>query len=320
MSKKSTEAEVTYVENNWGDYVYDPKLSFNDNVNQAKMQEAVITYEKLMNIEAGITTVEKQEGPRGLRGYKGDIPKHKWEGTTQVRFENPDGTWGDLVDLNPQAIQLKQEKFITAEEQDTFTLTKGTYSEKTNSISWYLEGIKQPNEALEVITPTEIKIRGGVPKGSTVILEYVEFANVALGLKGEVGETGPAPRHKLEANGDLVFELPEGGWGEPIRLIVSNSQLENDMNYQTREEVLTTVHDVGRLKKEVVEELPEVVNASSNTMYLIRNEQDTGFKEYMVIEDAWEILGDTAAVDFTGYVQDKDLNEISIAEIDALWQ
>lgn len=40
-------------------------------------------------------------GPRGLRGFpgpKGDKPRHEWDGTS-LRFENPDGSYGEFVDL-----------------------------------------------------------------------------------------------------------------------------------------------------------------------------------------------------------------------------
>jgi len=37
-------------------------------------------------------------GPRGPQGPKGDKPDHEWNGT-QLRFEKPDGGWGEYVDL-----------------------------------------------------------------------------------------------------------------------------------------------------------------------------------------------------------------------------
>lgn len=37
-------------------------------------------------------------GIQGEKGEKGDKPAHEWEGT-KLRFENPDGTWGQWVDL-----------------------------------------------------------------------------------------------------------------------------------------------------------------------------------------------------------------------------
>lgn len=39
-----------------------------------------------------------EPGPQGEKGEKGDKPQHQWVGT-QLQFENPDGSWGNLVDL-----------------------------------------------------------------------------------------------------------------------------------------------------------------------------------------------------------------------------
>ena len=41
------------------------------------------------------------QGPKGDKGEKGDKPKHEWQGT-KLRFERPDGSWGEWVDLKGQ--------------------------------------------------------------------------------------------------------------------------------------------------------------------------------------------------------------------------
>ena len=41
-----------------------------------------------------------EKGERGEKGEKGDKIKHRWIGTT-LQFENPDGTWGEAVQLAP---------------------------------------------------------------------------------------------------------------------------------------------------------------------------------------------------------------------------
>lgn len=41
---------------------------------------------------------EGEQGEQGIQGEKGDKPAHQWSGT-DLRFENPDGSWGDYVDL-----------------------------------------------------------------------------------------------------------------------------------------------------------------------------------------------------------------------------
>lgn len=147
----------------------------------------------------GDTGLRGETGPRGPKGDKGDIgatgskgekPNHRWVTQTQIQFENPNGTWGNIIDLNPDTIFLHQEYFIATNDQETFNLTKGAYRLGTNSVVWYLDGIKQSNDAIQEISPTSIKIKGGVPSGSSIIIEYIEFVNVAIGLKGEKGDTG----------------------------------------------------------------------------------------------------------------------------------
>ncbi|MSS43170.1 hypothetical protein FYJ27_05415 [Anaerosalibacter bizertensis] len=131
------------------------------------------------------------QGEQGIQGPKGDKPNHRWVSQTQIQFENPDGTWGDIVDINPETVIIHQERFITKTEQEIFNLTKGAYRLGTNSISWYMYGQKQPNGAIEEISPTSFRIKGGVPANTDVLVEYIEFTNVAIGLKGEKGDTGP---------------------------------------------------------------------------------------------------------------------------------
>lgn len=96
------------------------------------------------------------------------------------------------------------------------------------------------------------------------------------------------------------------------------SDLSNDKTYQTKAEILSLIADKGKMKKEIVTTLPAVATADDNTFYLVRNTQDTGYVEWMVINGAWEILGDTASVDFTGYVKETDLVKITNTEITAI--
>lgn len=130
------------------------------------------------------------QGKQGLPGPKGDKPNHRWVSKTQIQFENPDGTWGDIVDINPKTVIIHQERFKTKAEQEIFNLTKGAYRLGTNSISWYMYGQKQPNGAIEEISATSFRIKGGVPANTDIIVEYIEFVNVAIGLKGEKGDHG----------------------------------------------------------------------------------------------------------------------------------
>lgn len=48
--------------------------------------------------ERGPAGRDAKDGARGDKGDKGDMPAHQWDGT-RLRFERPDGTWGEWVEL-----------------------------------------------------------------------------------------------------------------------------------------------------------------------------------------------------------------------------
>jgi hypothetical protein len=46
----------------------------------------------------GLDGKDGQRGPRGPEGPIGPAPEHEWDGT-KLCFEQPDGSWGEAVDL-----------------------------------------------------------------------------------------------------------------------------------------------------------------------------------------------------------------------------
>lgn len=95
------------------------------------------------------------------------------------------------------------------------------------------------------------------------------------------------------------------------------SDLTNDKNFKTESEIRSLIQEVGRLKKEIVTELPVITEADENTMYLVPSVSGVGFAEYLLINGQFEKLGDTGAIDLTGYVKHTDISVVSNAEIDA---
>jgi hypothetical protein len=79
---------------------------------------------KLINDKAEETAKELKRGRRGSKGEpgvsikgdpgekgeKGDIPKHEWS-TTKLRFEKPDGTWGEWVDLKSTLVNNSKQGY-----------------------------------------------------------------------------------------------------------------------------------------------------------------------------------------------------------------
>ena len=71
--------------------------------------------------------------------------------------------------------------------------------------------------------------------------------------------------------------------------------------------IAKAIAEVDHLSREIVETLPE--NANANVIYMVRREDGTGqdvYNEYMYINGAWEIIGDTS-VDLTGYAKTEDI-------------
>lgn len=76
---------------------------------------------------------------------------------------------------------------------------------------------------------------------------------------------------------------------------------------ETDSAIATAIAAVDHLSREIVETLPE--NASEKVIYMVLRGGGTGqdvYNEYMYINGAWEIIGDTS-VDLTGYAKKEDI-------------
>ena len=76
---------------------------------------------------------------------------------------------------------------------------------------------------------------------------------------------------------------------------------------ETNSAIAAAIATVDHLSREIVGTLPE--NANDNVIYMVRREGGTGqdvYNEYMYINGAWEIIGDTS-VDLTGYAKTEDI-------------
>lgn len=78
---------------------------------------------------------------------------------------------------------------------------------------------------------------------------------------------------------------------------------------ETDSAIATAIAAVDHLSREIVETLPENANANKNVIYMVRREGGVGqdvYNEYMYINGAWEIIGDTS-VDLTDYARKEDI-------------
>lgn len=105
-----------------------------------------------------------------------------------------------------------------------------------------------------------------------------------------------------------------------IKVPKSFSDLVNDMDVQTKSEVLSMIEEVGQMSKKIVVELPLISEAEDNTMYLILNSSESGYKEYIVVEGEWEKLGDTSHINLEDYLAKDEVKTITNDEIDLLLQ
>lgn len=88
--------------------------------------------------------------------------------------------------------------------------------------------------------------------------------------------------------------------------------------------IAQAVADAAHLKREIVEELPEVEGADENTIYMVgtgEGSKDSAYEEYMLINGAFEKIGDSK-VDLTNYatkeyVDGKDGETLEAAKQDA---
>jgi len=127
----------------------------------------------------------------------GPAPMHEWDGT-RLRFERPDGTFGDWVNLKGEQGNSVQVVGAVDTANDLPTNYNGSVGDMLLDLS----------------------------TGDGYIWTGSEWANVGRvqgpegpqGPRGFTGDTGPRPDH--EWNGTSVrFQLPDGNWGPFIDLL-----------------------------------------------------------------------------------------------------
>ncbi|MGN9161209.1 hypothetical protein [Clostridium sulfidigenes] len=79
---------------------------------------------------------------------------------------------------NPISYLIKQEKFIAAEGQTVFNLTKGSYRQGIGALSIFMYGSKIGNEAFNETSTTSFTMKNGLSEGDVVLAEYIQLINV----------------------------------------------------------------------------------------------------------------------------------------------
>ena len=89
---------------------------------------------------------------------------------------------------------------------------------------------------------------------------------------------------------------------------------------ETDNKISAAVANAGHLKRTIVETLPDVASADTNTIYMKLEDGDSSdnkYIEWMVINGAWEKVG-TSDVDLSGYLQKTEVTAITNGEIDTV--
>lgn len=263
----------------------------------AKKADKSTTYTK--------TQVDDVIKPKADKSYvDGELGKKANQTTTYTKDEVD----SKLGDIDSGVISVNEKTGVV-------TLDTDDISDASATNKFVTTGEKASWNAKANVSYVDTEVAKKVDKISGKGLSTNDFTT-ALKNKLDAIEAG-AQKNVIELIKRNGTNLPVDGKAINIEVPTKLGELTNDVTFQTKAQVQSLIADQGKMKKEIVASLPSVSTADDNTMYLVRNKQDSGYEEWMVINGTWEILGDTAAVDFTGYVHEDDITLITNAEIDA---
>lgn len=124
-----------------------------------------------------------------------------------------------------------------------------------------------------------------------------------------------------DVNTELAKKANASEMTEALALKANAADVYSKTETYTKTEVETYVNNqigsAGHLKREIVEALPEAGTANTDTIYMVKKSgglvDRDHYEEYMVINGAWEMIGDTF-VDLTNYATKDDV----AGEVEAL--
>lgn len=85
----------------------------------------------------------------------------------------------------------------------------------------------------------------------------------------------------------------EAAAGQTIENLVIVNPPVNDTDVPNKKYVDDAIAAAGHLKREIVQELPNVADADPNTLYMILANTQDHYDEYMIINGAWDMVGAT---------------------------
>ncbi len=218
----------------------------------------------------------------------------------------------------------------TLGDNKTITLNEGVLSLKNWGVEYYKwvdavgeegqEGYVAAHHEKQVVDETHPWIAGLEPKsvagvdGTFEIAWYQPSTTTVEGLNSAVNslrtsvETIQQTIGGVDTEGtilhDLAGKLDKAGGTMAGDLILSDSS-KAASEAVVDAKVAAAIGSAGHLKREVVEQLPEVSAANPDTIYMVKDTSVTSgdaYKEYMLIEGALVQIGDTS-VDLTPYAK-----------------
>ncbi|MBN1132721.1 MAG: tail fiber domain-containing protein [Bacteroidales bacterium] len=215
----------TFAEIPWGTGVFTMKVDINDGSGYTDFEP-----QPLNAVPYALHAANGPVGPpgeKGDKGDKGDAPGHEWA-DTQLRFENPDGSWGTFTDLkgaqgekgdkgDPGTGLTNRGDWVSGT-----TYNPGDYvfddasADHTKNSMWILEGsvayVSGTNPYLDPDHWAEFEAPEG-PQG----VPGPQGEQGPAGDPGPQGDKGDKPAHEwIETS--LRFQNPDDTWGTAVDL------------------------------------------------------------------------------------------------------
>lgn len=233
-------------------------------------------------LEVGSATLGDEKtitlGDDGVLALKNwGVQYYKWvEGETEGEGEHV------LVQVD------ENNPWIAGLEPKVSTATDGTLE-----IAWYqpstltVEGVSSIVNTMQQTVNNLVNVIGDAEDTAEEDTLYGEIA--ALKAKDEELESAHANYLPLAGgtmSGDIV--LPDGGKAASEKVVDTK--------------IAAAIGSAGHLKREIVAALPAVEDADADTIYMVKVEGKEEYQEYILVEGAFELIGNTA-VDLTPYAQ-----------------
>ena len=124
------------------------------------------------------------------------------------------------------------------------------------------------------------------------------------GPKGERGLQGPPGKDGSDASVDLT------PYAKTVDVPTKLSQLDNDKNFKTDVEIQEMINSSSKLKKEVVDSLPET--GKDDVLYMLKDpkaEDKNAYLEYLWINNSFELIGNTK-IDLSEYATTRSVQRM----------